>query len=541
VNHSFFINNQEKTSKKITSSSNFFRLVFESSFENLKLKHSTMIRFSIISLFLLFITKTVFANNNPQTLNLKENISKTINLSETHEYLVDLKSGEFSHITVLQKGIDLIVESYDLNGEKIETFDSNNGANGPELVFVDAKESGKYKIIIKPLGEVKKVKSGNYDIVLNSINSDVNSHLENVLHTLSQRDKLPGYAMCLLNKDEILYQNAYGYANLEEKTPFTSETLTGIASISKTFIGVSLMQLVEAGKLDLETKINDILPFEIHHHFHPTIPIRVKHLANHTAGFSYSKYYQKKSYVVLEKGKIDKEKFHKEDYKEFKDAEANELIPMDTYFKNLWTKGGKWYTKKNFIKSAPGEKHQYSNSGAALAAHIVEIISGQSFDAYTHEHILKPLGMNASGWSINEVEASKHAMLYGILKNPLPKYTNVTYPDGSMITSLSDLSTYFQTLIQGFEGSDEFLKESSLKEMMKSHIKDGKSAYGIFWELYADGNMGHSGGDSGMTANMQYNPNTKIGLILMTNMSYNGMAAATQYVHVLRTLKRYKI
>ena len=85
-----------------------------------------------------------------------------------------------------------------------------------------------------------------------------------------QSTNIPGMAVAIVNKDQILYKNQFGYADISVKKPYTQNTSHNIGSTSKTFIGVAIMQLVEQGKVDLDTDINDYLPFKerlFHKHY----------------------------------------------------------------------------------------------------------------------------------------------------------------------------------------------------------------------------------------------------------------------------------
>ena len=76
--------------------------------------------------------------------------------------------------------------------------------------------------------------------------------LKLVLEKYNQRNILPGFSVAIFNQDTIFFQESFGYADLESKKTYTSETVQNIASITKTFVGISLMKIVEEGKVNLE-------------------------------------------------------------------------------------------------------------------------------------------------------------------------------------------------------------------------------------------------------------------------------------------------
>jgi len=94
---------------------------------------------------------------------------------------------------------------------------------------------------------------------------------------------IPGFAVAVVNENGILFQKTYGYSDLENKTAYQPNTRQIIASVSKTFIGVALMKLVDQGKINLDDPINKYLPFEIKNPKHPNIDITIRMLATHTS------------------------------------------------------------------------------------------------------------------------------------------------------------------------------------------------------------------------------------------------------------------
>src|SRR5690606_34891340 len=118
--------------------------------------------------------------------------------------------------------------------------------------------------------------------------------------------------------------------------------------------------------------------------------------------------------------------------------------PMDStleaFLASYFTKGGKWYHRDNFLQKKPGTAYRYSNIAATLAAYLVEHVSGLSFSDYTRKYILHPFGMKNSGWFPEEVDQTKLAKLYNLYGQAYPIYGELTYPDGSFITSSQDRS-----------------------------------------------------------------------------------------------------
>ena len=122
---------------------------------------------------------------------------------------------------------------------------------------------------------------GNLPLALNSQTTP--NELHQALNNIFQSSNMAGMAVAIVNKDEVLYKNQFGYADVASKKPYTHNTIHNIGSTSKTFIGVAIMQLVEQGQLTLDTKVNDILPFKVTNPHHPESAITIRQLATHTS------------------------------------------------------------------------------------------------------------------------------------------------------------------------------------------------------------------------------------------------------------------
>src|SRR5215471_18573598 len=107
--------------------------------------------------------------------------------------------------------------------------------------------------------------------------------LDQKLSEIAARKHLPGFAVAVVSQNEVLFQKGYGLSDIERRAPFEPQSLQNVASVSKTLIGVSLMQLVEQGKIKLGDDINTYLPFKVINPYFPGDGITIRHLATHTS------------------------------------------------------------------------------------------------------------------------------------------------------------------------------------------------------------------------------------------------------------------
>ncbi|MEO0895819.1 MAG: serine hydrolase domain-containing protein [Bacteroidota bacterium] len=339
------------------------------------------------------------------------------------------------------------------------------------------------------------------------------------LSAYQQNYKVPGFAVSIVTTDSILYQNAFGYADIESQKPYTLHTLHNIGSVSKTFIGNSIMRMVQESRLKLDMNINDILPFEVNHPVFPDIPITLRDLATHTSGIRDSKIYSAKCYVLQEKITPYLSSFSNKQKKELLKLNGNKKQPLGDFLKDYLSTEGQYYKARNFTSHTPGDHYEYSNIGAALAAYIVELASGTSFDAYCQENILTPMNLKESGWSFQAVDMNQHASLYFPNQAKIPRYTLLTYPDGGMLTNCHDLSRYLQAMMKGYFKGEGILNADSYQNMMSIQFTDDDHKSGVFWDINKSNRIGHTGADPGVFSIIQFDPKTKIGMLFMTNCS----------------------
>ena len=352
-------------------------------------------------------------------------------------------------------------------------------------------------------------------IYAQSASDELSQKLDSILKT----SKLPGFAVSVVSPEKVLYQKGFGFADLEKKTPYTTQTIQNIGSISKTFIGVALMKLVEEGKVSLDTPINDILPFQVIHPKHPNTPILVRHLATHSSGIKDSKFYDEGCYYLKDPKAAWNDQLSKTALKYLKSISENTTMSLEKFMKQYLTKDGDFYSNKNFADFAPGSQYEYSNIAAALAGHVIEVITEKSFDVYSKEVVLDKIPMQSTGWRFEDVDMKRHASLYFDNQAPLPKYSLITYPDGGLLTSNEDLTSYLMAMMQGYYGKSEILKPETFQEMMKVQFRYEKETPGIFWNNTKLGNIGHTGADPGVFTVMLFNPGKKYGILFMTNIS----------------------
>lgn len=351
-------------------------------------------------------------------------------------------------------------------------------------------------------------------------NKTQNAILTQNLELAYQKDAIKGFSVSIVNDKGLIYDRGFGFTDIAHNKAYNSSTTQNIASISKTLIAISLLKAQELGKLNINDPINKYLPFKIINPNHPETPILIKHLAYHTSSITDLDEVYAKSYVLTK----DKHNENEGVYSYFNKPETN--IKLRDFIENSLVENGKWYQKSTFTSSKPGEKREYSNIAAALCALVIEFATGQDYNTFTQDYILKPLKMNSSGWTEKDIDTAKRSRLFAYKEKMIAEYSLITYADGGFITSSKDLGLFLSELIKGYEGNGILLNRESYKKIFEKQkfLENGKTEYyGVFIE-FRDGFLnikndivGHNGSDPGVFTAMYFNPITKVGKIILVN------------------------
>ncbi|MBP5578645.1 MAG: beta-lactamase family protein [Ruminococcus sp.] len=319
--------------------------------------------------------------------------------------------------------------------------------------------------------------------------------------------KLPPTSAAVFHGDEILYTNYEGYINIKEDLVNDENAVFEWGSISKTMIWVSIMQLWEQGEIDLDADIRTYLPDNFLKNLKYDDPITVTDLMNHQGGWCESTY---RLFVrdAADIGSLEEE--------------LRKIEPAQTF--------------------RPGEVSSYSNWGAALAGFIVQRVSGMDFTDYVHRNILEPLGMEHTAVSADHsdnmwVKEQREKLRSYEMPLMLPIWEETgselfycpIYPAGSAVGTIGDLARYAQAFVD--DGHPLFEKAETQEKLFSGSSFYGNSdipccSYGFWSSEYAVQVYGHDGGTNSGVANMLFDRDSKVGLVLLTtnsNYNYNPM------------------
>jgi CubicO group peptidase (beta-lactamase class C family) len=376
-------------------------------------------------------------------------------------------------------------------------------------------------------------------------NNLATSSINKVIDSLYNIGVFNGFSATIVDSTGVVYNNGFGYSDVATKKKYTENTIINIASVSKVFIGVALLKAQEMNFIDLDDPINKYLPFKVINPNYPNEIITIRQLATHTSSIVDRDIYMQTCYVNQDD--IPLTENLKERYSLYYQNPSTDWMPLNEYLRKILKQDDEFYNTSTYAKRKPGVIYEYSNVGAALCALVIEYAAKKPFYEFTKEHIFQPLKMEATSWLFEEVNINNYSKLY-TEDQVLPYYKTLSYPDGGLITSSTDLSKFLIDLIKGYSGNGNILKQNSYKELFKpqlerksfSETKNKGFNLGVFLELEADYNViGHTGGDPGTNIYMYFNTETKKGRILITNTDSQKENANEVFHGIWNALDKY--
>jgi CubicO group peptidase (beta-lactamase class C family) len=366
---------------------------------------------------------------------------------------------------------------------------------------------------------------------MNAFSQNQWEELDSKLNALAEQKNLPGFSVAIVSEAGFLFQKGYGFADLEHARPYTENTLQNIGSTSQTVIGLTLMQAVKKGQLGLDDPINQYLPFEVVHPQFPNQAITIRHLATHTSGIQDANNNEKR-YIFTDEI-IPRGKKVPSEYKPYsKKYQENIPMAMGAFFENVLARNGRWYSPRNFLRAQPGEVYEFSNIGAGLLAYIIEEVTDQPYANLTKNTIFSPIGMSNTHWSLTDASEQDFITHYIGTNLPLPQYALITYPDGGLMTSTTDLGMLLKELMLGYQGKGQLFDASLYSQIMADKNEDESSHKGIFWEKSPDGYLIHQGNDLGSATALAFHPEKNTGMILFSNVSMDRELYKTAFQEV---------
>jgi CubicO group peptidase (beta-lactamase class C family) len=321
--------------------------------------------------------------------------------------------------------------------------------------------------------------------------TNVAAWADSVMSDSLQRLDIPGAVLLVVKDGNVYFSRGYGYADLAKQTPMDpANTTIRVASITKTFTALAVMQLVEQGKLDLEADVNSYLKeWQLPATY--AEPIRVRDLLVHTGGF-------------------DEQRIGN-------DGAAATASTLATWLRN-----------PPLRVRPPGEIISYSNYGYALAGHLIEIASGESYADYVQRHILEPLGMRDSSAAQPIPRGLAERLSRGYLRTtngrtPVEPLPISDAPAGSLVSTAADMGRYLiAQLDNGNYAGGQLLRPATMQQMHAQQAINHPAlpgwTYGAY-ERFENGRrlLVHGGDLPGYVSLAMFIPSEQVGFFLFYN------------------------
>jgi CubicO group peptidase (beta-lactamase class C family) len=428
------------------------------------------------------LTSTLGAQEIP--ISAGRSLSGSLAPGDTVVYNVTAGDDYLVRGAVDQLSVDVVVRILSPTGRVVSTIDGP--AEGPERFQFETDAEGAWKIQVIPFEEG----TGEYSIALEMLEPVATDpeELADQLLSAYDREDSPGAVVSVFRDGRTLFSKAYGMANLSYGLPFEVDTRSNIGSTSKQFTAFAVMLLAEQGELSLDDDVRDHIP-EL-----PDLgeTVTIRHILSHRSG-----YREFLNLLLMEGRRLDHGDF----------IDRSEVIDI--------------VQRQPALQNSPGSEFNYNNTAFALAAVIVERISGQDFHEFMEENVFAPLGMNRT-----MVRPSPEHIVEGKAEGytPGPGGTYLEIGDlggavgaGGIYSTVGDLQKWIENYADPTVGSPEIVQEMMTRNLLTNGDTTG---YGL--GLFIDEHRGlrrvhHGGADVAHRSQLAYYPEINAGITTQSN------------------------
>ena len=329
------------------------------------------------------------------------------------------------------------------------------------------------------VAQVNKTTKFDFDYLKQTLTEEVNKILKIT--------GIPSVSIALIKGDSIVWADAFGYANVKKKVLATSSTIYNTGSNFKFVTATAIMQLAELGKLNIDDPINDYLGESVIDDLSSEgKPVTFRHLLSHHSGL---------------KGSL-------------------EIVPV---WERKLPRTLEEVASEISVEEDPGKSYKYCNHCYALAGLIIEKVSGQSYQDYLVEHILKPLQIKSAGPLVPTPSMVEElALPYNLENNQaIPEYQKRfdVFPAGDIYLTCSEMANFLiAQLNDGIYKDQAILKPESVREMHKGQF--GIDYYGLGTGIKQTDDekfLNHAGGVPGFSSFFKIGTNSKTGVYIASN------------------------
>ena len=320
-----------------------------------------------------------------------------------------------------------------------------------------------------------------------------------------EREGVPGAGIALVGRDGVVWSGGVGVADLETRVPVRGDTVFRVASITKSFVALGVMRLVEQGKLSLDRPLREIVPDAgITNAWEAEAPVTLAQVLEHTAGLDDMRF---------------NETFSRNDA-----MSAPAALAINR--------------RSRVVRWRPGSRMAYSNVGYTLAARAIEVATGEPFDVWLRREILAPLGMPGADFQRTEALAGRLASGY-IGRTTVAPFAPIAHrAAGALLASAADLARLVQFWLRrdGTLVSPAGLARIERCGTLPFARMDVDYGLGNYGDVeHPTRGRGHDGGLPGFVSSLRYFPELGAGYVMLLNATHSARA----YIEVRRLLYAY--
>jgi len=310
--------------------------------------------------------------------------------------------------------------------------------------------------------------------------------IEQFVNTQMKRAKIPGLALSIVKENKTVYQKGYGFSDIKKREPASPSTLFEMASATKFFTGLAILQMEEKGLINLNDPVDKYLPWLKLKYRGQEITLTINHLLHQSTGLQY---YETLSAIPPSK---------KDD-------------ALENAVRTLVGKE---------LRSAPGERYTYTSIAYDILGLIIQKVSGQSYEEYMKQNFFKPLQLENTFFSREEAREKCLATGYKICFGKPSAYNAPMYrgntPAAYAISNVEDLARWLKIQMGTIE-VNEFRGEL----IDKSHVPStefNSPNYAAGWLVFPNLHLiMHSGLNPNYSSFVGFGDD-KIGVAVLTNM-----------------------
>jgi CubicO group peptidase (beta-lactamase class C family) len=321
------------------------------------------------------------------------------------------------------------------------------------------------------------------------------------IDSLMEANQIQGLAIGMIREGRIDWEQTYGLADVEQRIEVDPSTRFRLGPASQLMTTVAVLQFAALNGLNLDADIRPLLPFTLKHARFPMAGISLRMLLSHVSGFR--------------------------DRPEVLDTlyrEGDPMVRLRGVLENYFTEEGLYYSTDNFTDTRPGKSYQYARVNVALAAYLVEILTGIDFDVYCKTKLFQQLGYTSVSWFLSGLSLNQVAVPYqlaGGVPLPQPRIGSPLYPSGQLRISLEYLHRFWHAMINGavYDGRP-LISPATLAEMETVHYPFANATQALGWRYDTLGNrplLGLQGSELGVSARMYMEPEKQQGVVILSN------------------------